>query len=135
MPTVDKYQEDPIHENIRMFEMELKKKFPDLVVTSGYRPNAKTAQGLVSRHAKGEAIDLRYNPEVRDYLWNDKEGIYLLNKYGLGFLDESDPETMKRTGASGKHLHIGFDSTLVPKTRQRFEELWGQQYTENINSE
>lgn len=139
MPTVESYQKDPIHEDIRMFEMELKKKFPDLVVTSGYRPNAKTKQGNPSRHGKGEAIDIRYNPEINEYLWNTKEGVALLNKYGLGFLDESDPETMKRTGATGKHTHLGFDSTLVPKTKQRYQELWGQEYAqqpqENINSE
>lgn len=139
MPTVESYQKDPIHEDIRMFEMELKKKFPDLVVTSGYRPNAKTAQGHPSRHSKGEAIDLRYNPEIRDYLWNTKEGVGLLNKYQLGFLDESDPETLKRTKGSAPHFHIGRDSTLVPKTKQRYQELWGQDYAEqlqpNINSE
>lgn len=139
MPTVDTYQKDPIHEDIRLFEIELKEKFPDLVVTSGYRPNAKTKQGNPSRHGKGEAIDIRYNPEINNYLWNTKEGVALLNKYGLGFLDESDPKTMKRTGAFGKHTHIGRDNTLVPITKQRYKELWGEEYVQqpqgNINSQ
>lgn len=135
MPTVKSYQEDPIHENIRMFEVELRKKFPELVITSGYRHGAKTKQGRPSRHGKGEAIDIRYNPEINDYLWNTKEGISLLNKYKLGFLDESDPETLKRTGGSAPHTHIGFDSTLVPKTQQRYSELWGSEKPNNINPE
>lgn len=135
MPTVKSYQKNPIHENIRMFEMELRKKFPDLVITSGYRQGAKTKQGRPSRHAKGEAIDIRYNPEINDYLWNTKEGILLLNKYKLGFLDESDPETLKRTGGSAPHTHIGFDSTLAPKTKERYLELWGNEKPSNINPE
>jgi len=136
MPTVKQYQQDPIHEDIRMFETELRNRFPDLVVTSGFRPNARTKQGNVSRHSKGEAIDIRYNKEINDYLWNTKEGISLLNKYNLGFLDESDARTMKRTGATGKHAHIGLDSTLVPRTRQRYKELWGSDYSnDNVDTQ
>lgn len=137
MPTVKQYNEDPIHEDVRAFEMELKQVFPDMVITSGFRKGAKTKAGAPSRHGKGEAIDLRYNKEMANYLWNTREGVALLNKYDLGFLDESTPEVMKRTGASGKHLHIGRDSTLVPKTRQRYKELWGSEKTsvqgESIN--
>ena len=85
--TVKEYQGDPIHENVRMFERELKQKFPQLRVTSSYRPRAFTKQGNVSQHVKGNAIDLGYDKEVADYLANTYEGVGLLNKYGLGVLD------------------------------------------------
>ena len=111
--TVKDYQKDPIHENVRMFERELKQKFPQLRVTSGYRKKAFTKQGNVSQHAKGGALDLGYDKEIADYLANTYEGVGLLNKYGLGVLDESTKEVMDKTGATGAHLHVGMDSGLV----------------------
>ena len=132
--TVEEYQKDPLNKDILAFEMELQKKFPDYKRTSGYRAGAKTKSGNISRHGKGEAIDVRYNPEISEYLWNTLEGVSLLNKYNLGYLDESTPEVMKRTGASGKHFHIGKDSTLIPKTQQRYLELLDKQFKkENTN--
>jgi hypothetical protein len=128
MATLKQYNSDPMHENIRGFEMELKKKFPDLVVTSGFRPRAFTKQGNVSRHAKGEAIDIEPRQDVYDFLWNTEEGISLMYKYGVGMLDERSKEMLEKTGGSGAHLHLGLDSTLVPKMQQRYAEL------KNMNS-
>lgn len=130
--TVKKYQSDPIHENVRMFERELKQKFPQLRVTSGYRKRAFTKQGNVSRHSKGEALDLGYDKEIADYLSNTYEGVGLLNKYGLGVLDESTKEVMDKTGATGAHLHVGMDSGLVAKARERYKQLTPK---ENITPE
>ena len=104
MATVKEYNKDPMHENIRNFEMELKKKFPDLRVTSGFRPRAFTKQGKVSRHAKGEAIDIEPRQDVYDFLWNTEEGISLLYKYGVGLLDERSPEMLEKTGGSNSHF-------------------------------
>lgn len=36
-----------------------------------------------------------------------------MKKYKVGFLDESDPYTMRKTGATGPHFHIGKDSKLI----------------------
>ena len=130
--TVKDYQKDPIHENVRMFERELKQKFPQLRVTSGYRKKAFTKQGNVSQHAKGNAIDLGYDKEVAGYLANTYEGVGLLNKYGLGVLDESTKEVMDKTGATGAHLHVGMDSGLVTKARERYKQLTPK---ENITPE
>ena len=130
--TVKDYQGDPIHENVRMFERELKQKFPQLRVTSGYRKKAFTKQGNVSQHAKGGAIDLGYDKEVAGYLANTYEGVGLLNKYGLGVLDESTKEVMDKTGATGAHLHVGMDSGLVAKAKERYKQLTPK---ENITPE
>jgi hypothetical protein len=112
-----------MHRDLVLFRQELEQIFPDLKYTSGYRPGAKTASGAPSRHGKGEAWDIANRPEVYNFLWNTGEGLALLNKYGLGVLDETDPKTMKRTGATGKHFHIGKDSTLVPLARARYREF------------
>ena len=34
---------------------------------------------------------------------------YYFSKKGLGVLDETSPSMMARTGATGKHFHIGPD--------------------------
>ena len=130
--TVKQYQDDPIHENVRMFERELKQKFPQLRVTSGFRKKAFTKQGNVSQHAKGGALDLGYDKEIVDYLANTYEGVGLLNKYGLGVLDESTKEVMDKTGATGAHLHVGMDSGLVAKAKERYKQLTPK---ENITPE
>lgn len=112
-----------MHEDLVSFREELAQKFPGLRYTSGFRPGAQTKSGNPSRHGKGEAWDVEDNPEVFEYLNNTKEGLGLLTRYGLGILDETSPEVMKRTGATGKHFHIGKDSTLVPNTQRRYSEF------------
>lgn len=113
------YQSDPVHEDIRGFQLELAKHFPDIKPTSTYRPNAKTKQGKVSKHAHGEATDYELNPKLKDFLWNTPEGISLLNKYNLGLLDESEKQNRK----FGNALHIGKDSVLVERVKKRYSEL------------
>lgn len=126
--TIKNYQEG-LKENMVGFTNELTKVFPDLKITSGFRKKAFTKQGNVSRHALGEAIDIEARQDVYDYLWNTKDGITLVNKYNLGILDETNPETLKKTGGTGVHYHIGADSTLVPKAQQRYKELVGEKQT------
>lgn len=126
MATIKKYQEG-LKENMVGFTNELTKVFPDLEVTSAYRPGAKTKQGRPSRHGSGEAVDISNRKDIYDYLWNTKEGISLLNKYNVGVLDETSPEMLAKTGGTGKHYHIGQDSTIVPKAKQRYKELVGEE--------
>lgn len=121
---IKKYQ-DGLKENMVGFTTELTKVFPDLRITSGFRPRAFTKQGAVSRHALGEAIDIEGRKDVYDYLWNTKEGVSLLNRFNVGVLDETTPEMLEKTGGTGAHYHIGADSTLVPKAKQRYKELTG----------
>lgn len=121
--------------NLQGFLSEFKAKYPNVQVTSGYRPRAFTKQGALSRHAKGEAIDIAPDQEAYNYLWNTEEGLGLLNKYGLGVLDETSKEMLEKTGGTGAHYHVGSDSTLVPKARERYNEFLKQKAEKegNIN--
>ena len=105
----------------------LKQKFPDLKITSTLRNSSQSIgkNSKTSRHNVGEAFDISHtNKNVYDYL-NSYEGLNLLNRYGLGVLDETNPETMKKTGATGPHFHIGADSTLVSTTRNKLSSFKG----------
>ena len=124
--TVKEYQKG-LKKNMVGFTDELTKVFPDLQVTSSFRPRAFTKQGAVSRHAKGEAVDIAPDKRVYEYLWNTKEGLSLLNKYNLGVLDETTPEMLAKTDGTGAHYHIGMDSTVVSKARDRYRVLVGSQ--------
>ena len=103
---------------MQTFYQEVLKKFPNMVVTSGWRDSKG------SRHKKGEALDFSSNdPEARkvyNWLWNSKEGLELLEKYDLGILDESLPSNLKKTGGTGQHYHIGMDTT-INKAKKRLQ--------------
>ena len=95
------------------FHNELYKLFPNMVVTSGRRyGNGVGKLGNKSRHNLGQAIDIRVNNDIKNFLLSN-DGVNLMKKYKVGFLDESDPDTMKKTGATGPHFHIGKDSKLI----------------------
>ena len=95
------------------FHNELYKLFPNMVVTSGRRYGDGVGKlGNKSRHNLGQAIDIKVNNDIKNFLLSN-DGINLMKKYKVGFLDESDPDTMKKTGATGPHFHIGKDSKLI----------------------
>lgn len=96
-----------------------------LNITGGRR---KASQGIgkaanVSHHNTGDAFDIsNVHTQDFDYLVNTKEGLSLLNKYGLGIIDETDPDEMERTGATGAHFHIGRDSKYKAFVADRLKE-------------
>ena len=95
------------------FHNELYTLFPNMVVTSGKRTgNGVGKLGNKSRHNLGQAIDIKVNSDIKNFLLSN-DGVNLMKKYRVGFLDESDPDVMKKTKATGPHFHIGKDSTLV----------------------
>lgn len=95
------------------FHNELYKLFPNMVITSGRRyGNGVGKLGNKSRHNLGQAIDIKVNNDIKNFLLSN-DGVNLMKKYKVGFLDESDPDTMKKTGATGPHFHIGKDSKLI----------------------
>ena len=115
---------------LQAFYNELAVKFPKIRVTDGKREaSQKVGKNYgTSKHNTGEAFDISaQDKDVADYLMNDVEGAALLNKYGLGLLDETNPETIKKTGATGPHYHIGKDPALVQKSMVRYETLSKQQ--------
>lgn len=104
----------------------------DTKITSGYRAGAKTKQGNVSRHSKGEALDISPDKEVYNYLCNTPEGISLLYKYQLGVLDETTQEMLNKTGGTGAHYHVGKDTNLVEAMNARYNEIMmNGEYSQN----
>lgn len=86
----------------------------------GYRSGSKTTSGRKSRHARNQALDLipvdgqvAYNK-----ILNDPELVNYLMTNGLTVIDEYDPQTAKKTGATAGHLHIGRDKGT--KTADKF---------------
>lgn len=85
-------------------------------VTSGKRPaGAAGKAGSKSNHVHGNAADIvpaegetfetlrkkmSSNPRVRQFFYEN----------GLGVIDETIAENMAKTGATGKHFHVGPDS-------------------------
>jgi hypothetical protein len=94
----------------------------DYVLTDAYRERTAKYGSSTSTHFEGGAIDLRVNPKVYNFLMNDKEGLKLMDKAGLGLYDESDPRNMRV--ATAKHFHLGSDFHETTKQRlAQFEEL------------
>ena len=124
MATIKNYQSN-LNKDVVSFLTELQAKFPDAVITSGYRENAVTKFGKKSHHSTGNAVDLRLNPNISDWLYNTKEGVLTLNKYGLGMIDEGKAENKKW----GNAIHVGKDSVPVERAKVRYKELFGQEYS------
>lgn len=110
-----------LSDDMKAFYAELSQIFPEIRITSGKRESSPS--GKFSHHHEGNAIDIgKEHTDVYDYLVNDIKGLALMNKYGLGILDETHPENMKKTNATGPHFHIGKDSRLYATTKQRLEQ-------------
>lgn len=83
-------------------------------VTSGVRKGAKTKQGKTSWHSLGHAIDVTPIPgetyaDLKYKIKNSPEFVKWMQYHGYGIFDETLPEVMKKTGATGAHWHIGKD--------------------------
>ena len=92
-------------------------------VTSSYRPGSRTSSGKTSWHSiKDEygnsraydivPIDGNFN-SLREAMINNPLVKYYFSKKGLGVLDETSPSMMAKTGATGKHFHIGPDKLAL----------------------
>ena len=108
-------------------------------ITSGYREGAKTKQGRVSRHSRAEAIDVTpINGQTFDDLRNSflehPEVLDYMIANGWGILDETTPEMMARTGASGKHWHIGKDTSITGNVEKFFNYIRQAKYGLKIPS-
>ena len=84
-------------------------------VTSGVRKGAKTKQGKTSWHSLGHAIDVTPIPgetyaDLKYKIKNSPEFVKWMQYHGYGIFDETLPEVMKKTGATGAHWHIGKDN-------------------------
>lgn len=92
-------------------------------VTSGVRTGAKTKQGKTSYHALGQAIDItpiqgETYADLKYKIKNSPGFVKWMQDRGYGIFDETTPEVMKRTGASGAHWHIGKDRVAIQGLQQ-----------------
>lgn len=87
-------------------------------VTSGIRKNSKTSNGAKSYHSEGKAIDIvpiegQTYDDLRNQIQSSPEVINYMKIHRIGILDETDADTMKKTGATGPHWHVGPDNSAI----------------------
>ena len=107
-----------LNENtLRRFAEYLGEKGVPVKITSLTRPGAKTKQGNMSRHAYGKAMDIvpldgNFDALLR-LMTTDAEVMNAMNNLGIGFIDETSEEMLKKTGGTGPHIHVGDDKLAV----------------------
>ena len=88
-------------------------------VTSGKRAaGAAGKAGSKSHHVRGNAVDIvpgdgESFETIRTKMLNSPEIVQFFKNNGLGVIDETDTAVMRKTGATGKHYHIGPDTMAV----------------------
>lgn len=87
-------------------------------VTSGVRPGARTKSGNPSWHASGYAIDVtpiagQTYEDLRQAVRNNPAFVKWMQDHGYGIYEETTPRVMAKTGATGKHWHIGKDKVAI----------------------
>lgn len=113
---------DELSPEVKSFAQKLADKFPDdLLVTDGKRSSKANYGATHSHHHHGNAIDIRPNSKVYNFLMNTEEGLEWLTEAGLGVYDETDPRNMKV--ATGAHFHIGKDSKFSSEAKSRLNLL------------
>lgn len=106
----------------------LKQQGIDFTITSGYRSNAVTKSGHKSNHSiEGGAYDIKPAngksfEDLREQIYSNPTIVQWMNDHGWGIIEETTPNVMAKTGATGKHWHFGPDSMGVQNFKKRLEE-------------
>lgn len=111
------------------FKQLLKEENIKAKVTSSFRKNAKTKSGKNSYHSQ---LDEQGNPmaydivptdgdfnKLLDSIYSNSRIVNWLKQKGYGILEETTSNIMKKTGATGAHLHIGPDSSAIEMFNKR----------------
>jgi len=84
----------------------------NVYATSGMRPGSQTAGGRESRHSAGQAMDVVF-PDLGagayDAILKDPEIASYLLQNDITAINEYDPAVQEKTGATGPHIHFGYD--------------------------
>ena len=106
----------------------LKQQGVDFTITSSYRPNAITKSGHKSNHSiEGGAYDIKPAngksfEDLKEQIYSNPTIVQWMNDHGWGIIEETTPEVMAKTGATGKHWHFGPDSMGVQNFKKRLDE-------------
>lgn len=106
----------------------LKQEGVDFTITSSYRPNAVTKSGHKSNHSiEGGAYDIKPSngktfEDLKNEIYSNPTIVQWMNDHDWGIIEETTPEVMAKTGATGKHWHFGPDSMGVENFKKRLEE-------------
>ena len=106
----------------------LKQEGIDFTITSSYRPNAVTKSGHKSNHSiEGGAYDIKPAngksfEDLKEQIYSNPTIVQWMNDHGWGIIEETTPEVMAKTGATGKHWHFGPDSMGVQNFKKRLDE-------------
>lgn len=89
-----------------------------LRITSGTRPGARTAQGKLSNHAIGRALDItpvegQTFEDLAEAIRNAPDLVAYMKEHGYGIYDETTPEVLKDTKGTGAHWHLGPDRNAI----------------------
>lgn len=92
-------------------------------ITSLRREGAKTANGEMSHHANGNAMDIvplsGDFTQLLELLRNDEEIRNQMSKLGVGYINETTKEMLAQTGGTGTHVHIGRDRLALKQFNER----------------
>lgn len=142
--TIIENQEFQNDDNISFAELVKQEKLP-IYITSSYRKGSKTKNGSASNHSK---LDIKGNPlaydiqpffngqidksengfnKLRDAMYSNPRVMNWLKQHGFGILEEITPDIMRRTGATGKHFHVGIDSAARKMTTEKTGLQYAQQ--------
>lgn len=129
----------------------LKEEGVNFQITSDYRPGATTKSGHKSNHSiEGGAYDIKPAngksfEDLRQEIYSNSRIRNWMNRHNWGIIEETTPDIMAKTGATGKHWHFGPDTLGVTNWRKnlikygqngfKFENTLQQTNTEvpNIN--
>jgi hypothetical protein len=107
----------------------LSQKGYNVYATSGVRPGSQTAGGRESRHSAGQAMDVVF-PDLGagayDAILKDPEVASYLLQNDITAINEYDPAVQEKTGATGPHIHFGYDkgTPLSDDFRKRATSLY-----------
>ena len=104
-------------ESLRQLASMFEQKGVPVRITSLERPGAVTSNGSTSYHALGKAMDIvpvdnDFN-KLRELMITDPDVIAAMDALGLGFIDETSQEMLRRTGGTGPHFHVAPDRLAI----------------------
>lgn len=117
----------PINPNISLEDL-LKQEGVNARISSGYRKGSITKNGHKSNHSHLNsdgtpgAYDVIPNDgnfeNLRKQIYGNPRIVSWLKAKGWGILEETTPEVMSKTGATGKHWHFGPDTAAINMSKK-----------------